>query len=1289
MRQFIAWCAVMFTAVLLAACSGGEEGGGNGKPSANADTAKTRLNLQRDIDVLANDTDPDGDALALTGVTQGALGTVSIVGNVVRYTPNAGQSGPDAFSYSVTDANGGNATGSVSITITTATSNTAPLAVPDIVSTAIGLTSVHDVLANDTDADGDPLLLSIVTPPNNGTASVLPDLRIQYVHTGATTSVDVLEYQIDDGQGGTAHAFVALVINQTLILPGSNDPQAINDSGTLNPGTFLDINVLSNDFNPGGLTLSVASFSQPSLGQGSVTDQGGGVLRYTAIGGAQGSDFFFYTITLPNSIVLAAYVFITINDAPVAADDFYEVDPGQLINLPVLLNDNDPNGDPISITANTTPATGTLLAPVAGVFNYVAASSPHTIATFTYTIEDSLGRSDTATVTIGVSNPPVANNDSGSGGATIDVNVLTNDTDPDMDALSVKSFTQGASGAVTNQGGGVLRYTPNTGFEGLDSFTYVCQDVFLRTASATVSVVVNDFTPPAPISDLTALRSATPDTVTLRWTATGDSGFNGRATSYVIKRGTTPFGAGAFDSMFTVTQSMVPQNSGLVETLTIPLTWYTGTYYFAIKALDEIPNSGAMSNQISVATDVQGQFPTATFDFGGVAFGDTDTTQLQITNQSVYVDLLISSLQVSGDPEYSITVGSVSGPPVRLTPGQAHAFTMQFAPTTVGPRSASVSVQHNAANAVQPFNIALAGNGANVPPTFKCRTEIAAPGATLNLQVDITDGNSNLPTQDDLASATIDLTSFGGGASQPLTLATTLNTKTKRYTASVVTTGAPASVYLLPVFASDVNGNTTQTDVTVILGTGTVRSVGVGQTYATIQDGIDAAVAGDVVLVREGTYTGAGNFQISLLGKLIVVAAEFTPNQCTITHPSGQDGFHLITSGETPATWIVGFRFLNCQMGIHMTVNASPTIANCWFEDCGRGINVRGSQCNPIIRDCYAVNFSPAQTVIDLDPNGQLTTATVTVVGLRAESCNDVIRTVDLNLILQDCEFSSFTGKAVSVQTNLTTPDLTVQRCSFSNPPLSGMAIDVSTNGGTNHLMEDCRFQNAWVSLSVATPGPAAMAVVRNCEFSGVGGVAGNLFLSLNGASSVLENNLFHDTSSARGALAMNPSGTISIKSCTFANCASAQGAAINIGSGSGTGFDVSIRDSIFWNNNASGQGEHIFIGSNGGSTYSFTVENCLLPDGANDIFYGPSTNINAGTYAAGTLGNINTDPLFVNGGGGNFRLQHLAAGQAADSPCIDAGSQTAAAAGLASKTTRTDSVLDAGVLDMGYHYDP
>ena len=76
-----------------------------------------------------------------------------------------------------------------------------------------------------------------------------------------------------------------------------------------------------------------------------------------------------------------------------------------------------------------------------------------------------------------------------------------------------------------------------------------------------------------------------------------------------------------------------------------------------------------------------------------------------------------------------------------------------------------------------------------------------------------------------------------------------------------------------------------------------------------------------------------------------------------------------------------------------------------------------------------------------------------------------------------------------------------------------------------------------------------------------------------------------------------------------------------------------------------------------------------------------------SGSYVIDGGGNINANPLFVSGLLGHYYLNQIAAGQASDSPCVDAGSDFAINLGLANFTTRTDGLGDSGIVDIGYHY--
>jgi VCBS repeat-containing protein len=197
-----------------------------------------------------------------------------------------------------------------------------------------------------------------------------------------------------------------------------------------------------------------------------------------------------------------------VNDPPVAQDDAASTDEDNPVTVGapgVLSNDTDPDvGDALTVTGVDTSATvgavhawdadGSFTYNPEGRFEYLQAGNS-TTDSFTYTVSDSYGGNDTATVTVtvsGLNDPPVAVNDSAitKVDTPVIIDVLNNDCDPDVgDMLSVDSVSQGTNGSVSNNGSYVT-YTPATGFNGTDSFSYTVSDGGGGTDTAIVNVTV-------------------------------------------------------------------------------------------------------------------------------------------------------------------------------------------------------------------------------------------------------------------------------------------------------------------------------------------------------------------------------------------------------------------------------------------------------------------------------------------------------------------------------------------------------------------------------------------------------------------------------------------------------------------------------------------------------------------------------------------------------------------------------------------------------------------------------
>jgi hypothetical protein len=184
----------------------------NQAPVAKADTAKVSNTTSATVNVLANDTDPEGDVLAVTAVTQAANGSVSFTKTGVTYKPNAGFVGADSFSYTISDSFGATATATVSMTVTAPTvvtqTNHSPVAVADSIRVVIGKTVVIPVLNNDSDPDGDALKITGFKQTERGyLSSTGQDLAYR---AGSRTGTETVSYTISDGRGGKASAKVTI-----------------------------------------------------------------------------------------------------------------------------------------------------------------------------------------------------------------------------------------------------------------------------------------------------------------------------------------------------------------------------------------------------------------------------------------------------------------------------------------------------------------------------------------------------------------------------------------------------------------------------------------------------------------------------------------------------------------------------------------------------------------------------------------------------------------------------------------------------------------------------------------------------------------------------------------------------------------------------------------------------------------------------------------------------------------------------------------------------------------------
>ena len=560
----------------------------NAPPIASDDTAETLIDQPTSGNLFSNDADPEGAGITLVDPTTGdpATGPVTLTteqgGSVTidpitgefTYTPPTGFEGTDTFDYEIVDPNGNTSEASVTLSVIPdqdPSTNNEPNANDDAVVTQLNIPTTGNVLDNDGDLNGDPIVVTeiggtpvvpgtptVITTPSGGTLEISDDGTFVYTPGEGFTGTESIEYTVEDDLGGSDTATIHL----STLDPA---PIAEDDINTTSLNTPVDGNVLTNDQSDPGDELMVTEVNGVPIGGapivtslGTVVVNPDGTYTYTPTDGATGTDEFTYTVVDENGNESEATVTIEIRDSatanvntpPVALPDSFEtfsdpVSPTTLTST-LLGNDVDPDGDPIVVSEAggipagqpfATPNGGTIIVNPDGTFEYTPAAGFIGEETIEYTIDDGVGGTDTATFTISVT-PDADPNSNDLPDANDDVvatqtntpaegNLIDNDVDPNGDPLFVStvldengdpvSVPAGGSVTVTTPSGGTLEvfddgtylFTPGDDFVGTESIVYTIDDGMGGTDTATLTLDVFDSTP-EPMDDFNATSANSP-----------------------------------------------------------------------------------------------------------------------------------------------------------------------------------------------------------------------------------------------------------------------------------------------------------------------------------------------------------------------------------------------------------------------------------------------------------------------------------------------------------------------------------------------------------------------------------------------------------------------------------------------------------------------------------------------------------------------------------------------------------------------------------------------------------
>ena len=469
--------------------------------------------------VLDNDTDVDtpNDAISAALITGPANATAFTLNSdgTFSYTHNGSETTSDSFTYTAIDAIGHSSTATVLITVVPI--NDPPEGANDTFAVLEGTPFIADVLANDSDADGDTLSAVLDTGPSHGSVTLNPDNTFTYEYDGSTETADSFTYVATDGTGNS------LTTTVTINITGTNDaPQAVADNFITFEGIPFTGTVLNNDTDEDGDALTPSTVVSPMFG--SLVWNTDNTFTYEHNGTENFTDSFTYIVTdgISDSAPATVTIDVTpVNDAPNAVDDTDNVNEGELSRQlvgnvsSILANDSDPENENLSASIVEGPSHGNLtLDASTGMFVYEHDGSETTQDSYTYAATDASGASSEATVTITVkeiNDDPEAEDDEytvSEGGllAHPSASVLDNDTDAENDALIAELIGAGPANALSFElfANGTFSYQHDGSETTSDSFTYIARDS--RTGESTqtsVNIIISEADDtPTGVSDL-------------------------------------------------------------------------------------------------------------------------------------------------------------------------------------------------------------------------------------------------------------------------------------------------------------------------------------------------------------------------------------------------------------------------------------------------------------------------------------------------------------------------------------------------------------------------------------------------------------------------------------------------------------------------------------------------------------------------------------------------------------------------------------------------------------------
>ncbi|QHC66054.1 tandem-95 repeat protein [Rathayibacter sp. VKM Ac-2759] len=466
------------------------------------------------VDVLQNDSDPNGGLLVVSSVTvePGTGVAVAILEHeVLRVTDQPGITEPVTFTYTVSNGTG-TSFGEVLVVPTPAPATLQPpVATDDSAAVRVGDTVTIDVLANDVSPSGDtltvvPELVAPLPEAVDGVVFVSED-RVRF-RAGDTAKTVYVTYEAIDSSGQKDAGYVSIQI-LPMNREANSPPRPENLEARTLSGSTISIPIPLDGIDPDGDSVTlVGQASAP--GKGRIEEVGADFLTYTAFDASVGTDSFRYEVSDSLGARATATIQVGIappstqNQAPDAVKDVVTAQPGRSIAVDVLANDTDPDGDTLSLVADGVTAPEGVTARLSAGRVLVTTPEAEGDYAIQYTVGDTRGATAIGSLLVTVAEEaallaPIARDDSVTTAQittaeTVEVPVLKNDEDPDGVASELEVALLGEPAGATVGTGGVVTVVPG---DQAQIITYTATDADGLVGTAFLRVPALSATGPA------------------------------------------------------------------------------------------------------------------------------------------------------------------------------------------------------------------------------------------------------------------------------------------------------------------------------------------------------------------------------------------------------------------------------------------------------------------------------------------------------------------------------------------------------------------------------------------------------------------------------------------------------------------------------------------------------------------------------------------------------------------------------------------------------------------------